>query len=185
MTTQGWRSFDLRPFACYNGAGSGCVRAAILIFVAMLFSFVPVSTQVLEPTEMERLDAVNREFYEAMRERAAETDRIPLEALVPVEWDRVIACDPYAGEEEMWRLAGSRFSEVLSFGGYNEMFSLIFMCGDEVVWFVHEAFAPYRDAFYSKNAILRNNNDTFLRREDPYLYVNFDSGFAQVRSGAG
>jgi len=161
------------------------VRRAILILVMILFLLVPASTQMLEPTEMEQLDVMNREFYAAMLERAAETDRIPLETLVPVEWDRVIAFDAYAGAEEMWRMAGGQFSEALNYGGYREMFSLIFLRGDEVVYFVHEVYASYRDEFYSEGIVLRNNNDTFLHSENPYLYVNLDASFAQVRAGAG
>lgn len=161
------------------------MRAVILIAVVMLFLFIPVSTQVLEPTEMERLDAVNREFYTAMKENSTKTNLIPLETLVPVEWDRVIAFDAYAGAEEMERLAGTRFSEVLSYGGYSEMFSLVFMRGDEVAYFVHASYGSYRDEHYSRDIVLRNNNETFLRSEDPCLYVNFDAGFAQVRVGNG
>lgn len=163
------------------------MRAATLFFVLMLVLFVPISTQVLEPTEMERLDAINREFYETVLDQAADTDRIPLEKLVPVEWDRVIACDPYAGEEEMWRLAGSRFSDVLSPGGYHEMFSLIFMRGDEVVYCVHEAYGSYRAESYTegKYVVLHNNNETFRRSDEPYLYVDFGNAFAQVRANGG
>ena len=161
------------------------MRDALLIFTAILILFVPVSTQMLELTEEEQLDARNREFYAAMLEQAAETDTIPLEALVPVKWDRVIAFDAYAGADEMYRLAGGRFSEALSSGGYNEMVSLIFMYEGEVTYFVHEVYAPHVDAFYSDGIVLCNDNEAFLRSEMPYLYVNLGSGFAQVRAGNG
>lgn len=179
-----------------------CIKRLLAILVALAmcclcytFGYIQNPRNCISITDRNEVD-----FFRAFLYAIPDTAHVPLDMLVPVEWERVKVFRAYATPENKVKYAGYQYADDLDSIEYEDTLSLVFMNNSYVVFYVDILLPRMFKYEYLDNGLVRMSLkgrysvdideemvptfsewalhpqiDEVLREHNPYFEVNYKS----------
>ena len=151
-----------------------CLRvlAVLAVPIACLLCFLLGMVAERKLAGFRDTDRNNTDLYAALLRASQEADVIPLDALVPVAWDRLKVFPSYCTAEQKTEYAGYAYADDLIDGETEGILSLLFLKDDRVVYHV-DAIIPWRFRYVEdENGLVKmaiKGSDYWVHLEKEYV----------------